>query len=165
MAKRTDIKKVLIIGSGPIVIGQAAEFDYAGTQACRALKEEGLEVILINSNPATIMTDKAMADKTNGVIEKCDAFIVDQLKKDIAEMEEILGDKKKVRNIIVKELKDVIKNYGQPRKTEIIYDSLLVEPEEEEDDTASTPSGIPDRPYAKGRAYDPDRFKADDTEE
>ena len=63
MPKRTDIKKILIIGSGPIVIGQAAEFDYAGTQACRALKEEGLEVILVNSNPATIMTDNAMADK------------------------------------------------------------------------------------------------------
>ena len=63
MPKRSDIKRVLVIGSGPIVIGQAAEFDYAGTQACRALKEEGLEVILVNSNPATIMTDKAMADK------------------------------------------------------------------------------------------------------
>ncbi len=63
MPLRQDIKKVLVIGSGPIIIGQAAEFDYAGTQACRALKEEGLEVVLINSNPATIMTDKAMADK------------------------------------------------------------------------------------------------------
>ena len=63
MAKRTDIKKVLIIGSGPIVIGQAAEFDYAGTQACLALKEEGYEVILCNSNPATIMTDVTIADK------------------------------------------------------------------------------------------------------
>ncbi|MBR5156534.1 MAG: carbamoyl-phosphate synthase large subunit [Clostridia bacterium] len=63
MPKREDIKKVLVIGSGPIVIGQAAEFDYAGTQACRALQEEGLEVVLINSNPATIMTDKMMADK------------------------------------------------------------------------------------------------------
>ena len=63
MPKRTDIHKVLVIGSGPIVIGQAAEFDYAGTQACRALREEGLEVVLVNSNPATIMTDKAMADK------------------------------------------------------------------------------------------------------
>jgi carbamoyl-phosphate synthase large subunit len=63
MALRTDIKKVLVIGSGPIIIGQAAEFDYAGSQACRALKEEGLEVVLINSNPATIMTDKNMADK------------------------------------------------------------------------------------------------------
>ena len=63
MAKRTDVKKVLIIGSGPIVIGQAAEFDYAGTQACLALKEEGYEVILVNSNPATIMTDTQIADK------------------------------------------------------------------------------------------------------
>ena len=63
MPLRNDLKKVMVIGSGPIIIGQAAEFDYAGTQACRALKEEGLEVVLVNSNPATIMTDKAMADK------------------------------------------------------------------------------------------------------
>ena len=58
-----NIKKVLVIGSGPIVIGQAAEFDYAGVQACRALKEENLEVVLVNSNPATIMTDEMIADK------------------------------------------------------------------------------------------------------
>ena len=63
MAKRTDLKKILVIGSGPIVIGQAAEFDYAGTQACLALKEEGYEVVLCNSNPATIMTDTTIADK------------------------------------------------------------------------------------------------------
>ncbi len=63
MAKRTDIKKIMIIGSGPIVIGQAAEFDYAGTQACLALREEGYEVVLVNSNPATIMTDTTVADK------------------------------------------------------------------------------------------------------
>ena len=63
MPKRSDIKKVLVIGSGPIVIGQAAEFDYAGTQACRSLKEEGIEVCLVNSNPATIMTDKQIADQ------------------------------------------------------------------------------------------------------
>ena len=63
MPLRKDIKSVLVIGSGPIVIGQAAEFDYAGTQACKALKEEGLKVILVNSNPATIMTDLNMADK------------------------------------------------------------------------------------------------------
>ena len=63
MAKRTDIKKIMIIGSGPIIIGQAAEFDYAGTQACLALKEEGYEVVLCNSNPATIMTDTTIADK------------------------------------------------------------------------------------------------------
>ena len=63
MPKNKDIKKVLVIGSGPIVIGQAAEFDYAGTQACRSLKEEGMEVVLVNSNPATIMTDKNIADE------------------------------------------------------------------------------------------------------
>ena len=62
MPKNPNIKKVLVLGSGPIVIGQAAEFDYAGTQACRALKEEGIEVVLVNSNPATIMTDKDIAD-------------------------------------------------------------------------------------------------------
>ncbi|HEY8349265.1 MAG TPA: carbamoyl-phosphate synthase large subunit [Clostridia bacterium] len=71
MSRRNDINKVLVIGSGPIVIGQAAEFDYAGTQACRALKEEGLEVVLVNSNPATIMTDTNMADKV--YIEPLDA--------------------------------------------------------------------------------------------
>ena len=63
MPKKDDVKRVLVIGSGPIVIGQAAEFDYSGTQACQALREEGVEVILINSNPATIMTDKETADK------------------------------------------------------------------------------------------------------
>ncbi len=64
MPKRTDIKKILVIGSGPIVIGQACEFDYSGTQACKALREEGYEVVLVNSNPATIMTDPAVADRT-----------------------------------------------------------------------------------------------------
>jgi carbamoyl-phosphate synthase large subunit len=64
MAKRTDIKSILILGAGPIVIGQACEFDYSGAQACKALREEGYRVILVNSNPATIMTDPAMADAT-----------------------------------------------------------------------------------------------------
>src|SRR3982074_1771755 len=64
MPKRTDIHKILIIGSGPIVIGQACEFDYSGTQACKALRQEGYEVVLVNSNPATIMTDPEMADRT-----------------------------------------------------------------------------------------------------
>src|ERR1700727_327731 len=64
MAKRTDIKSILIIGAGPIVIGQACEFDYSGAQACKALKEEGYRVILVNSNPATIMTDPGLADAT-----------------------------------------------------------------------------------------------------
>ncbi|MEX1312971.1 MAG: hypothetical protein AB1Z38_02270, partial [Desulfotignum sp.] len=63
MPKRNDIKKILIIGAGPIIISQACEFDYSGTQACKALKEEGFEVILINSNPATIMTDPETADR------------------------------------------------------------------------------------------------------
>ena len=63
MPLNKDIKKVLVIGSGPIVIGQAAEFDYAGTQACRALREDGIEIVLVNSKPATIMTDQAMADR------------------------------------------------------------------------------------------------------
>ena len=64
MPKRTDIKKVMIIGSGPIVIGQACEFDYSGTQACKALRKLGYEIVLVNSNPATIMTDPGMADAT-----------------------------------------------------------------------------------------------------
>ena len=64
MPKRTDLKSILIIGAGPIVIGQACEFDYSGAQACKALREEGYKVILVNSNPATIMTDPEMADVT-----------------------------------------------------------------------------------------------------
>ena len=64
MPKRKDIKKILVVGAGPIIIGQACEFDYSGTQACKALKDEGYKVILINSNPATIMTDPGVADKT-----------------------------------------------------------------------------------------------------
>ncbi len=64
MPKRTDLKKIMIIGSGPIVIGQACEFDYSGTQACKALRNEGYEVVLVNSNPATIMTDPEIADRT-----------------------------------------------------------------------------------------------------
>ncbi len=64
MPKRTDLHKILIIGSGPIVISQACEFDYSGTQACKALREEGFFIILVNSNPATIMTDPEMADRS-----------------------------------------------------------------------------------------------------
>ena len=64
MPRRTDIHKILIIGSGPIIIGQACEFDYSGTQACKALRQEGYEVVLVNSNPATIMTDPEMANRT-----------------------------------------------------------------------------------------------------
>lgn len=77
MPKDNSIKKVLVIGSGPIIIGQAAEFDYAGTQACRSLKEEGVEVVLLNSNPATIMTDKDIADKV--YIEPLTVEVVEQM--------------------------------------------------------------------------------------
>ena len=77
MPRNKDIKKVLVIGSGPIIIGQAAEFDYAGTQACRSLKEEGLEVVLVNSNPATIMTDKDIADKV--YIEPLTAKVLEKI--------------------------------------------------------------------------------------
>lgn len=77
MPRDTSIKKVLVIGSGPIVIGQAAEFDYAGTQACRSLREEGVEVVLVNSNPATIMTDQEIADQV--YIEPLTAEVVEQI--------------------------------------------------------------------------------------
>ncbi|MEO5956995.1 MAG: hypothetical protein ABIR36_15090, partial [Nitrospiraceae bacterium] len=77
MPRRTDIKSILLIGSGPIVIGQACEFDYSGTQACKALKEEGYRVILINSNPATIMTDPELADRT--YVEPITAEVVEKV--------------------------------------------------------------------------------------
>lgn len=77
MPKNPNVKKVMVIGSGPIVIGQAAEFDYAGTQACRSLKEEGIEVVLVNSNPATIMTDRDIADKV--YIEPLTTKVLEQI--------------------------------------------------------------------------------------
>ena len=80
MPRIADIKKVMVLGSGPIVIGQAAEFDYAGTQACRSLKEEGIEVVLVNSNPATIMTDKDIADKV--YIEPLNVAVVKKIIKE-----------------------------------------------------------------------------------
>ena len=81
MPKKANLKKVLVIGSGPIIIGQAAEFDYAGTQACRSLKEEGIEVVLVNSNPATIMTDVHIADRV--YIEPIDVeFLENVIKKE-----------------------------------------------------------------------------------
>ena len=96
MPKRKDLKKILVIGAGPIIIGQACEFDYSGTQACKALKDEGYKVILINSNPATIMTDPEVADKTyiepitlevlEEVIkkEKPDAIVLERVKGDLS---------------------------------------------------------------------------------
>src|SRR5881227_3733951 len=84
MPKRTDLKRILVIGSGPIVIGQACEFDYSGTQACKALKAEGLEVVLVNSNPATIMTDPEIADRTyiEPLTPEIVAAIIDKEKPD-----------------------------------------------------------------------------------
>src|SRR5664279_508492 len=79
MPKRTDIKSILIIGAGPIVIGQACEFDYSGAQACKALRDEGYRVVLVNSNPATIMTDPALADAT--YIEPITATFVEMIIK------------------------------------------------------------------------------------
>ena len=103
MPKRSDIKRVLVIGSGPIVIGQAAEFDYAGTQACRALKEEGLEVILVNSNPATIMTDKAMADKI--YIEPLRPEIIKKIIRKELDGLKVLGGGELTRKLTVKAAK------------------------------------------------------------
>jgi carbamoyl-phosphate synthase large subunit len=77
LPKRTDLKRILVIGSGPIVIGQACEFDYSGTQACKALRDEGLEVVLVNSNPATIMTDPEVADRT--YVEPLTPEVLDQI--------------------------------------------------------------------------------------
>ena len=77
MPRRNDIQKILVIGSGPIVIGQSAEFDYSGTQACKALKQEGYEVVLVNSNPATIMTDPELADRT--YIEPITADVIEAI--------------------------------------------------------------------------------------
>ena len=84
MPRRNDIAKILVIGSGPIVIGQSAEFDYSGTQACKALKAEGYEVVLINSNPASIMTDPEVADRT--YIEPLSAAYLEEVIRTEAEM-------------------------------------------------------------------------------
>src|ERR1700756_494809 len=98
MPKRTDIHSVLIIGAGPIIIGQACEFDYSGTQACKALKEEGYRVVLVNSNPATIMTDPEFADRT--YIEPITPEAVEKIIiREKAEMEKLISDtKKKIGN-------------------------------------------------------------------
>ena len=76
MSKRKDLKKILVIGAGPIIIGQACEFDYSGTQACKALRDEGYKVVLINSNPATIMTDPDVADKTYIVLSATSGSVI-----------------------------------------------------------------------------------------
>ena len=98
MGKRKDIKKILVIGAGPIVIGQACEFDYSGTQACKALKDEGYKVILINSNPATIMTDPEVADKT----------YIEPITTEIIEIQY-----KRNKNRIINEIKNLIEGLSQ----------------------------------------------------
>ena len=89
MPKRTDIHSVLIIGAGPIIIGQACEFDYSGTQACKALKEEGYRVVLVNSNPATIMTDPEFADRTyiEPITPECVEKIIVREKEEMKRLE------------------------------------------------------------------------------
>ena len=91
MPKNPEIKKVLVLGSGPIVIGQAAEFDYAGTQACRALKEEGVEVVLVNSNPATIMTDKDIAAGRAFITSQNHGYVVtkESVRPEVAEISHV----------------------------------------------------------------------------
>ena len=97
MPRRDDIKTILVIGSGPIVIGQACEFDYSGTQACKALREEGYRVVLLNSNPATIMTDPEMADRT--YIEPMTVHSVEQIIHKLREAEVLLGQGQTVKDI------------------------------------------------------------------
>src|SRR6201992_1852930 len=94
MPKRTDIHSVLIIGAGPIIIGQACEFDYSGTQACKALREEGYRIVLVNSNPATIMTDPEFADRTyiESITAECGVKIIARV---MAEMKK-MGEKGKL---------------------------------------------------------------------
>ena len=96
MPRRNDIAKVLIIGSGPIVIGQSAEFDYSGAQACKALKSEGYEVVLANSNPATIMTDPEMADRT--YIEPLTRMYLEEIIRIEAEMLKVNGSAGRLRS-------------------------------------------------------------------
>jgi carbamoyl-phosphate synthase, large subunit len=112
MPRKHDIKKVLVIGSGPIVIGQAAEFDYAGTQACRSLKEEGIEVVLLNSNPATIMTDKDIADKV--YIEPLTPEILEKLiiKEKPDSVLPTLGGQAGLNLAMELEEKGILKKYG-----------------------------------------------------
>src|SRR5205085_7833204 len=93
MPRRNDISKILILGSGPIIIGQSAEFDYSGTQACKALKSEGYEVVLCNSDPATIMTDPEMADRT--YIEPLTRAYLEEIIRQEAEMMSFTQDDKK----------------------------------------------------------------------
>ena len=112
MPKRKDIKKILIIGAGPIVIGQACEFDYSGAQACKALKEEGFNVILVNSNPATIMTDPELADRT--YIEPLNISILEKIiiKERPDALLSTMGGQTALNLSIELENKKILKKYG-----------------------------------------------------
>ena len=114
MPKNTDIKSVLVIGSGPIVIGQAAEFDYSGTQACRVLREEGLRVILVNSNPATIMTDPETADVTyvEPITPEIVASIIEKERPDAVLA--TLGGQTALNTAIALHKDGVLEKYGCP---------------------------------------------------
>ena len=117
MPKRTDIHSVLIIGAGPIIIGQACEFDYSGTQACKALKEEGYRVILVNSNPATIMTDPEFADRTyiEPITPECVEKII------IREIEELKRPNKLSWQRLVE---DLLEAWAQEQRHQHLHPSL-----------------------------------------
>ena len=130
MGKRKDLKKILIIGAGPIVIGQACEFDYSGTQACKALKDEGYKVILINSNPATIMTDPGVADRT--YIEPITSEIIEKIiiKEKPCAILPTMGGQTALNAAIELEKKGILKKY----KVELIgADSKAISRAEDRD--------------------------------
>ncbi|HMA86552.1 MAG TPA: carbamoyl phosphate synthase large subunit, partial [Desulfosalsimonadaceae bacterium] len=112
MPKREDIHKILIIGAGPIIISQACEFDYSGTQACKALKEEGYEVVLVNSNPATIMTDPEMADRTyiEPVTPKSVEMIIEKERPDA--LLPTLGGQTGLNTAVAVSEKGILEKYG-----------------------------------------------------
>jgi len=132
MPKRTDIHSVLIIGAGPIIIGQACEFDYSGTQACKALKEEGYRVILINSNPATIMTDPEFADRTyiEPITPECVEKIIVREKEEMKKLGAkgklvllpTLGGQTALNTAMALHKDGVLKKYGIEINSDLVYD-------------------------------------------
>ena len=122
MPKRKDLKKILVIGAGPIIIGQACEFDYSGTHACKALREEGYKVILINSNPATIMTDPEVADKT--YIEPITTEILESIikKEKPCAILSTMGGQTALNMAIQLEKKELLKKY----KVELILSLIHI---------------------------------------
>ena len=136
MGKRKDLKKILIIGAGPIVIGQACEFDYSGTQACKALKDERYEIILINSNPATIMTDPNIADKT--YIEPITVEVIEKIiiKEKPCAILPTMGGQTALNTAIALEKKGLLKKH----KVELIgADSKAISKAEDREKESSLP--------------------------